>query len=228
MLNGWSAPPHLLHAGLYHSVYGTEGFDPGKEMAIPFSSRDKVQQIIGTPAEALVFAFCVVDRHSFDELLLSYYDPKTKKPKKRKHYAMKSRIELGGFKIQMSQNEFLDFATLCLADWLEQVEGAALTPSDTGYGWKVGEAWSYRRRAYEAMSDILIRERGLGIAKSTYRAVYGVEGEGSKKLEQRRTPPLTEGAKMAYEVWMSSLGADEREKILSEFAVVEVVDEEEE
>ena len=137
-----------------------------------------------------------------------------------------AKLELGAFKLSLTHNEFLDFVTLSLGDWLEQVEGASDRESD-GYGWLKGEAWGYRRKAFEAMSEILIRERGLGLAKSTWRAVYAAEPEATRRLEQRRTPPLSKEAKKANDVWMSTVGDDEREKLKREWKVEDWGDEEE-
>jgi len=40
-------------------------------------------------------------------------------------YKLRARPELGHFDIQLTKEEWLDFLELTLADWLEQVEGAA-------------------------------------------------------------------------------------------------------
>ena len=75
-------------------MYGTEGFDPGDSMVVPFSDRGSIKNVIGEEAEKLVFTFCVVDRKSFDDLLLSYYDSDTGKKKKRKSFVMRSRVSI--------------------------------------------------------------------------------------------------------------------------------------
>ena len=55
--------PALADAGLFHSVYGTEGF---QGFTLPYERRDDVRALIGERAERLVWIFCVVDRLSVD------------------------------------------------------------------------------------------------------------------------------------------------------------------
>lgn len=74
---------------------------------------------------------------------------------------LRARPELGGWPVALaSEDEWLDLCTLSLADYCEQVEGAATKPN-MGYGWAVGEAWGYRRVAYAGMAAVLVTERGL-------------------------------------------------------------------
>ena len=72
---------------------------------------------------------------------------------------------------------------LSLADWLEQVEGAS-EKSNPLFEWSKGEAWSYRRLAYSKMADILVKRRGLIIARDTLNAIYDVEPEATRHLHQ--------------------------------------------
>ncbi|KAJ1480215.1 hypothetical protein T484DRAFT_1957105 [Baffinella frigidus] len=110
---------------------------------------------------------------------------------------LRARPELGAFPIQLeSEAEWLDLVTLTLADYLEQVEGAA-TKANPGYGWAVGEAWGYRRVAYSAMAAVLVEERGLHPAKEMWEAVYGEEPETCRGHITARTPPLTAAARLA-------------------------------
>ena len=53
LLREWGAKEYVQDAGLYHSVYGTEYFQPNLNV-----SRDQVRKIIGTEAERLVDLFC--------------------------------------------------------------------------------------------------------------------------------------------------------------------------
>ena len=53
-----------------------------------------------------------------------------------------------------AQAEWLHLLTLSLADWLEQVEGAA-RKANPAVLWGEGEAWAYRRDAYAAMARLL-------------------------------------------------------------------------
>jgi hypothetical protein len=52
-------------AGLFHSVYGTEGF---QYYTLPLSERAKVRELVGARGELAVFYNCVMDRHSLDVL----------------------------------------------------------------------------------------------------------------------------------------------------------------
>ena len=216
LLRGWDVPHHVQLAGLFHSVYGTEGFDPGKSFVVPYTSRPTIIDAIGAKAERLSFIFCVLERFSLDQVLSSFYS--NPKNSKKSSHKLKSRLELGGFTITVSKEELLDFITLSLADWMEQVEGAAQQPN-ASFGWKSGEAYAYRRSAYESMATILLKERGLGISMNSYRAVMGVEGEKTKKLEQRRTPPLEERAKDAWDCVLSDLGEGESTEVRHDWTV---------
>ena len=53
LLREWGAKEYVQDAGLYHSVYGTEYFQPNLNV-----TRDQVREIIGIDAERLVDLFC--------------------------------------------------------------------------------------------------------------------------------------------------------------------------
>ena len=61
-LDKWGASSTLVRAGAFHSIYGTEEF---REKAVSLDQRPKFQQIIGQDAEALVYLFCMANRHTF-------------------------------------------------------------------------------------------------------------------------------------------------------------------
>ena len=87
-----------------------------------------------------------------------------------------ARTELGAFEMPLqSHAEWLDFLTLTLADWLEQVEGASskAVPRPIGDGvlWRKGEAWGYRREAYAGMAQILAAH-GVEAAPIMYNEVF--------------------------------------------------------
>lgn len=63
LLMSWGAGAHLLDAGLFHSVYGTESF---RRPAIPDSDRSRVRDLIGDKAERLVWLYCRVQRGHFE------------------------------------------------------------------------------------------------------------------------------------------------------------------
>lgn len=60
----WELPETLCMAGLFHSVYGTQGYG---YYTLPLSQRAKVVELIGARGEAAVFYNCVMDRSSLDE-----------------------------------------------------------------------------------------------------------------------------------------------------------------
>jgi hypothetical protein len=118
----------------------------------------------------------------------------------RRLTALRARPELGAFLLPLhSEDEWLDLVTLVLADYLEQVEGAA-QKVNPGYGWSLGEAWGYRRHAYAAMAKVLARERPETAGRAAaemHAAVYGAEPASTKHCLTARTPPLSDAAKAA-------------------------------
>ena len=122
-----------------------------------------------------------------------------------------ARAELGAFEIPLrSHDEWIDFLTLSLADWLEQVEGAASRKcmlSFVGADGKVtqdrvlfekGEAWAYRREAYAAMAELL-GEHGIAVAPRMHAEVYGREPEATRALVMALTPCMSQAAEDANE-----------------------------
>jgi len=200
VLRYWNSPTHLTNAGLFHSIYGTEGF---QGFSLPLSERSVIRDLIGDKAEKLVFVFCMVDRFTVDETVFRW---KKDLAPPTAVYNFRSRAELGRFQIQLTKDEWLDFLELSLADWLEQVEGAANKPNPL-YLWKKGEAYSYRRLAYRKMSEILSVERieRLGSkARETLEAVMSTESEETRHLVQIRNPPVSDAAARALEALRAS------------------------
>ena len=194
VLRSWGASEKLCNAALFHSIYGTEGFQGFK---LPLSKRDEIAQLIGPEAERLAWIFCMVDRASVDETVLRPPPPPGAPP------AFRARIELGAFAMPLAdETEWLDFVTLSLADWLEQVEGAARHPNPAAL-WGAGEAWAYRRDAYAAMARLL-GDRGVDAAPVMYAEVFAREPEASRVLVQPLTPPMSDAAREAYEALESS------------------------
>jgi hypothetical protein len=167
ILRHWRASEDVCRAGLFHSIYGTEGYQGFK---LPLFNRPIIRELIGEKAEKLVWMFCMVDRLSVDDTLFLADDMEEQEARA---IEFTSRAELGRFPIELvNEEEWLDFLELSLADWLEQVEGAAERENPL-FEWKAGEAWSYRRVAYEKMVDILMVRRGarLQVARDTYDAI---------------------------------------------------------
>ena len=58
-LKAWGCDEEICHAGLFHSIYGTEGFQRFK---LPLERRHEVRQRIGERAERLAYWNCAMDR----------------------------------------------------------------------------------------------------------------------------------------------------------------------
>ncbi|CAJ1949303.1 unnamed protein product [Cylindrotheca closterium] len=199
VLRYWGAPDHLANAGLFHSIYGTEGF---QGFSLPLAERQAIQQLIGKEAERLCFWFCMVDRSTLDQTVMDWDKPL----EDNVQFTLRSRPELGRFALTLNKEEWLDFVELTIADWLEQVEGASTKPSDL-FLWKKGEAYAYRRLAYAKMATILAAERPSGRshhAQEMLAAVMGTEDLETRHLVQLRTPPMSEAAALALEALRAS------------------------
>jgi hypothetical protein len=211
VLRYWEAPEHVTHAGLFHSIYGTEGF---QGFSLPLSERPAIQKLIGKKAEYLAFVFCMVDRSTLDETVFAWSE--TNRPPTKHIFHLKARPELGRFPITLTREEWLDFIELTLADWLEQVEGAAKKPNPT-YHWEIGQAYAYRRTAYAKMSRILAVERAprlTNVAPQMLKTVMDTESPETKHLVQMRTPPMSKTAAAAWD----AIRASGTEKIPESFA----------
>jgi len=66
ILDRWGYPMYLRMAGLFHSIYGTEGFPKPRT-----SDRENVKNLIGERAEKLVDHYCSMIRRSFVEATIS-------------------------------------------------------------------------------------------------------------------------------------------------------------
>lgn len=65
ILRRWQLSDELCLAGMFHSVYGTDGFN---KQPVPMRKRAQVRALIGTEAERLVFLFCTVRRITLFDL----------------------------------------------------------------------------------------------------------------------------------------------------------------
>ena len=202
VLRYWGAPVHLTNAGLFHSIYGTEGF---QGFALPLDQRAAIQSLIGPQAEKLAFVFCMLDRSTLDQTVLDY-DTSTpddnssnsnSSSSQQEVFQLRARPELGRFTMELTKDEWLDFVELTLVDWLEQVEGAAAKRSEIFLWQSVGHAYAYRRLAYRKMSEILAVERAprlATIAPRMLQEVMATEAEATRHLVQPRTPPMSKAA----------------------------------
>ncbi len=98
LLASWGARPALCDAGLFHSVYGTEYFEPDRT-----ADRESVTAIIGAEAERIAWLWCNIERATLDPV------------------AATARLRTDGRVEPLTEGEASDVATLWAADTVEQV-----------------------------------------------------------------------------------------------------------
>jgi hypothetical protein len=103
LLVDWGADASVCDAGLFHSVYGTEHYEP---KAIPLSMRAEVRQLIGEQAEALAWIFCIMRRETFDENLGHEHE-------------LSVRDRLTGERVPLTRAQFHDLVTITFANTLQ-------------------------------------------------------------------------------------------------------------
>ena len=121
-LKAWGCPEHLVLAGLFHSIYGTEAF---QGFTLPLSKRDEVRELIGEQAERLAYINCALTRESLDASVAAGGPPR-----------LWDRFE--DRPLPVDPAEYTDLLTLHLCDRLEQVERSG--------------RWDVRRQAFENMA----------------------------------------------------------------------------
>ncbi|MGC4059730.1 MAG: hypothetical protein QM749_02235 [Aquabacterium sp.] len=62
LLRQWGARPALCRAGLYHAVYGTDGYQPA---LLDVAHRQHIQSLLGEEAEGLAYLYGAADRGRF-------------------------------------------------------------------------------------------------------------------------------------------------------------------
>src|SRR5437588_6847446 len=72
-LKEWGGEEHLVLAGLFHSIYGTEAF---QGFSIPLGRREEVRELIGERAERLCYVNCAIVRDSLDASVLEGGPPR--------------------------------------------------------------------------------------------------------------------------------------------------------
>jgi hypothetical protein len=107
MLVRWQMPAPVRRAGLFHSIYGTEGFP---RASVPLSRRDEIRGLIGKPAEQLVYRYCAM---SYSSLQQSVEAGRPMLHDRFTHAAL-----------PMSQEAFEDLLWVKLADACEQADEA--------------------------------------------------------------------------------------------------------
>ena len=158
VLKSWGSPEYLCLAGLAHSIYSTDGFQ-GFALDCTAENRARVASVLGSlEAEKIAHIFCCTDRGSEDRDLFLSEEGGWKEEREHRWRVRKAAplaaapVEAAapadaaaspsfvpgsaledpypGGTIALSHAEWLDFTTLTLADWMEQVESAALKESE--------------------------------------------------------------------------------------------------
>lgn len=125
-LKEWQCSEDVCHAGLFHSIYGTQQFQ-GFTLAV--EKRPELQALIGDYAEKIAFINCFMDRATLDQQLDT----------DASSYAIVHRESAAT--ITLNKQEYDDLVTVHLCDWLEQVERSG--------------QWQYRLVAYRKMAERL-------------------------------------------------------------------------
>jgi hypothetical protein len=111
LLLEWGARPAICDAGLFHSVYGTEHYQPA---AIPLSMRAEVRQLIGGEAESLAWLFCTMRRETFDQNL-----------GREAGFSVQQRLT--GEWLPLTTTQFHDLVTMTFANTLEALPRLSLS-----------------------------------------------------------------------------------------------------
>lgn len=104
ILEGWGCSVELTHAGLCHSIYGTESY---RQNPIPLEERSAIQELIGHDAERWVYLF---GAHVKESLWMNL--------EREGDFVITDRLIEE--EILISHQEFCGLVTLTLANWLEQ------------------------------------------------------------------------------------------------------------
>lgn len=96
--------PQLALAGLFHSIYGAQGFE---DFALPLDRREEISRLIGADAEKIVYLYCATSDESLQESLRHDGPPR-----------LWDRFK--NCPLQVSTDEFDGLLWLTLIDVLEQ------------------------------------------------------------------------------------------------------------
>lgn len=138
LLVEWGERPALCDAGLFHSVYGTEYFEPDEP-----AERDEVRSIVGDEAEEIAHAWCTIRRDTIDlSRPVTVVDRHT------------------GSRMALSDRLVGDIATLWAADTVEQI--ARMAPDERAFSHHLGDVLHLASPAAQAAAatvTALIEER---------------------------------------------------------------------
>lgn len=131
----------LQAIGLFHSIYGTEGF---QGHTLGFEQRGALRAVIGLHAELVVFANCVMDRRSLDEIIAST-GPADSIAADAK-FQLRTRAEFNDEELvpvvlELGKDHLLDLLRVHLADMIDLVAAYRM--------------WYYRNDAYKGIAATL-------------------------------------------------------------------------
>lgn len=113
VLKSWGASEVLATAGLFHAAYGTAGFD---DNMVSLSQREKIANLIGEQAEALVYLYCSCERdYVFSQFANQQGDQQTLSSK------IVFRDRFTGAEFHLAKEQWVLFCELTTANELELV-----------------------------------------------------------------------------------------------------------
>jgi hypothetical protein len=125
-MKAWDGTPEMCRAALFHSIYGTQGF---QGFTLPLERQPELRGLIGDYAEKIAYLNCFMDRDSLDAQVTQSDGP----------YTIIHRVTREP--MLLTKAEYEDLIRLHLCDWLEQAPRA--------------QRWDYRRTAYRRMAERL-------------------------------------------------------------------------
>ena len=166
-LREWGCDEAVCLAGLFHSVYGTEGF---QGFTLPLEERGSVAELIGPRAERAAFFNCVMDRSSLDTMVIEHWR-RGKGPADDPAGELRCRPNAktgfdGSERFVLSAQDLSDLIQVHLADDLEGFEHQMNKPGiscinhtldgEEGHYSIPHQGWfGYRQQSFDAMAHIL-------------------------------------------------------------------------
>jgi hypothetical protein len=167
VLERWGFSEAVCLGGLFHSIYGTEGF---QGLTLSLSKRDDVAGLIGERAEQAAFFNCVMDRDSFDCIVTEHL-AKAWKVDTPPRLPLRARAEpttrmTGAEQWNLTPQALHDLSAVHLADYCESWRNNHLHPEvrflrhtkrgTPGY-FRIppGGQHAYRHEAYSACAMLL-------------------------------------------------------------------------
>lgn len=122
-MKAWGGSPKLCRAALFHSIYGTQGF---QSFTLPLERQAELRALIGNYAEKIAFANCFMDRASLDAQIEKMEGP----------YPIVHRITHDAFVLSKAEYEDLlrvqlwDYRRGAYRQMAERLGGVALASYD--------------------------------------------------------------------------------------------------